>query len=64
MSYKIPALIRYYSVLPWLFKIYAGSRKQLKNKNTFVWMLAVNQANASLSTFDTKELFKIKPTIL
>lgn len=64
MSYKIPVLIRYYSVLRWLFKIYAGSHKQLKNKNTFVWMLAVYQANASLSAFDTKELFKIKPTIL
>jgi hypothetical protein len=64
MSYKIPARIRYYSVMAWLSKIYAGPRKQLKNKNTFVWMLAVNQANTSLSTFGTNELFKIKPTIL
>jgi hypothetical protein len=56
MSYKIPVFIRYYSVTVWLLKIYAGRRKQLKNKNTFVWMLAVYQANTSLSTFDTRTI--------
>jgi hypothetical protein len=64
MSYKMRSPIRYNSVIYRPAKIYAGRRKQLKNKNTFAKMIAVYQANTSRILIRYKELFKIKPTIL
>jgi hypothetical protein len=64
MSYKRSFPVRCYLVIRRLSKIYAGRRKQLKNKNTFAMMMAVYQANTYTILIRYKVLFKIKPTIL